>query len=126
MGEKRRLDEKYDELVFPDKPWSPSVGEVATLIKLAKGAIIGKNLRASLNKRNVPAFLRLNEQLENYNSVSYSKHREIVGKFASQALTIIVIHSPDGGLSEQEEQSRRYILATAIREIGAEMLTDQR
>lgn len=126
MSEKRLVSERYGEPVFPNIGWSPTVGEVVALIHFAEGQKIDAKLLAALDDKNPYTIEKPSGQFRKYNNLSYSKHRKLVGSVALEAFEVNVLRLPNTPLMETEEQNRRDILAAAIREIGAEMLTDQR
>ena len=124
MSEKRRLYERYEEQVFPNSEWSPTVGEVVALINFSEGKRLSADLLVALDEKRPYTNEKPSNQFKEYNNLAYTKHRKLVGKVAYEAVALNVLRLPNTPLIESEEQSRRNILTAAILEIGQEMLTE--
>lgn len=124
MSADRPLSARYNERVFPERDWSPTVAQVLTLLKLKMGeelsGVLIDNLVDSIRpklKETVSAILASHNKCD-------PKMRKTLSTLSMQSVSLSVLHSPNEPFFQDEMGERNAILVAAVAVIGLQMIDE--
>ena len=121
MNTDRPLAARYDEFVFPEKSWSPTVAQALGLLKIDRGEELPADLIDSLIQSSATRHKdTLAELLVSRNRADL-RIRQATGFIIMQSVGLNILQSPGEPTFQGEMEKRNAILMAAVALIGLQM-----
>lgn len=125
MSADRPLSARYDEPVFSNEEWSPTVAQALVVFKVSQGEELPDALIASFVGATKPQEREaVSELLATHNKID-PKIRKAAATLTMISARLSVLHSPDVPFSRDELHMRSLALMAAVGTVGLQMIDER-